>query len=598
MTITPLVKATLLGHETEKERVLEELQELGCLHLVPLTAEGEVAADTGASRESREALEFLAGAPQRRRQVSDAARFDARAVERKALDLKRRLAELRNERDFLQVRIAALTPWGEFEFPPMRELAGQRLWFYAVPHHRVEELPSEGLRWEAVERDHRFCYVVVLAPYEPEPDAMPVPRTHTGSRSRRELLVRLEEVLVEIEDVEAERHGLTRWCTLFARALDGLDDRAERDRAASQTARAEPLYGLRAWVPQGRVPELEVYADRNGLALEVSEPDPEDQPPTLFENPAPLQSGQDLVTFYMTPSYWVWDPSSVVFFSFAVFFAMILADVGYALVLGVIVLAFWKRMGASDTGRRWRILLATLSGSTVVYGVMVGSYFGVAPPEGTLLHALKILDLGDFDTMMGLALTIGALHISYANLRDASRHRSWPPRLAPLGWAAFVMGGLLGWFGLQSESEALAQAGFGAAGLGLVGVVGFSGVGKPPLRRALAGLLALTGISSAFGDVLSYLRLFALGLASASLALAFNGMAADIREALPGIGTFFALLVLLIGHSLNFVLSLASGVIHGLRLNVIEFFNWGVKDEGTPYRPFARKESGSWTTSS
>ena len=124
------------------------------------------------------------------------------------------------------------------------------------------------------------------------------------------------------------------------------------------------------------------------------------------------------------------------------------------------------------------------------------------------------------------------------------------------------------------------------------------GYGEKPLKRALTGVSALASVSGAFGDVLSYLRLFALGLASASLAMAFNDMARDIRQAMPGIGILFGLLVLLLGHALNFLLSVSSGFIHGLRLNVIEFFKWGVKDEGNPYRPFERKESPSWTTSS
>jgi V/A-type H+-transporting ATPase subunit I len=396
VTITRLVKVTLLGHVADKERVLTELQELGCLHLIPLTPEGEPSGEAGAARESREALKFLAGAPQRRRQTLDFARFDPVAVERQALDLQRKLFELRNERDQLELRIVAVTPWGGFEYPPLEELAGQRLWFYTVPHHQLKDVAASGLRWEVVQEDPRFCYVVVVAEEEPEPDAMPVPRTHTGSRSLRELLTRLEDVLVAVEDVEAERFGLTRWCTLFGRALDGLDDRAERLRAAAQTAIAEPVYALQAWAPSARSSELEAYAAANGLVLEVAEPAAEDAPPTLFENPAPLRGGQDLVTFYMTPSYWIWDPSSVVFLSFAVFFAMILADVGYALVLGGITFAYWKRMGASDTGRRWRVLLAALSGTTIVYGVLVGSYFGVSPSPDSLLGKLKILDLNDF----------------------------------------------------------------------------------------------------------------------------------------------------------------------------------------------------------
>ena len=117
------------------------------------------------------------------------------------------------------------------------------------------------------------------------------------------------------------------------------------------------------------------------------------------------------------------------------------------------------------------------------------------------------------------------------------------------------------------------------------------------LITALIVLLAaqrIMGGSMSVGDLVvfvSYLRLFALGLASASLAAAFNDMASDVRQALPGIGMLFALLILLLGHALNFLLSVASGFIHGLRLNVIEFFKWGVQEEGNPYRPFARKES-------
>ena len=106
----------------------------------------------------------------------------------------------------------------------------------------------------------------------------------------------------------------------------------------------------------------------------------------------------------------------------------------------------------------------------------------------------------------------------------------------------------------------------------------------------------MTGISSAFSDALSYLRLFALGLASASLAGTFNAMAVQVKEALPGIGILFALLIALLGHTLNFVLAVAGGFIHGLRLNYIEFFRWSITEEGRPFSPFARKEKKSWKT--
>ena len=117
-----------------------------------------------------------------------------------------------------------------------------------------------------------------------------------------------------------------------------------------------------------------------------------------------------------------------------------------------------------------------------------------------------------------------------------------------------------------------------------------SGVERTSRERLLKRLGGLTGLSSAFGDALSYLRLFALGLASASLAGTFNTMAGQVKDALPGIGILFALLIALLGHTLNFVLSLSSGFIHGLRLNFIEFFRWSISEEGQPFNAFARKE--------
>ena len=197
---------------------------------------------------------------------------------------------------------------------------------------------------------------------------------------------------------------------------------------------SDPVFALQAWVPDNRMTELKTYAKVHTLALQVTPPNTAEQPPTLFSNPAPLRAGEDLVKFYMTPSYWLWDPSSIVFASFALFFAMIVADAGYGLLLGGIILFYLKRLGASETGRRWRVMLSVLAGATVLYGVLAGSYFGRQPPPGSLLDHLHILDLGDFTVMMALSVVIGAAHIAYANVMDALRYPRWPQRLPPLGW--------------------------------------------------------------------------------------------------------------------------------------------------------------------
>jgi V/A-type H+-transporting ATPase subunit I len=183
-----------------------------------------------------------------------------------------------------------------------------------------------------------------------------------------------------------------------------------------------------------------------------------------------------------------------------------------------------------------------------------------------------------------------------ANLLNARRFGWRSEALAPLGWACMILGGFFVPVAGIVKLPVLRTAGIGMLIIGAVLVLAFSGVGKKPVARAVSGLLAFTRVTGAFGDVLSYLRLFALGLASASLGVAFNEMAGQLRDAVPGVGFLLMLLVLLVGHGLNVILSLSSAVIHGLRLNVIEFFNWGLPDEGKPFSAFARKERRIWTT--
>jgi len=589
VTIVALKKITVYGHADDKARVIEDLQSLGCLHLIPLTDEGEPAGEgEGPSRKALEALKFLASCPYQRRQVSDPSRLDPIEVQTQALEVQKRLYTLREERDYLAERLKNLAPWGDFSFASLEEMGGLRLWFYQVPKHELGEFGAVEAPWEVANSDHRCYYVIVVS--ADEPADVPFERTLTGSRSPGELAQRLEEVELAIEDAEAARAALTRWCTLFARSLDSLDDHAQRQAAAQQTYDEGPLFALQAWIPTEPVEELRGYCDEHSLVLEVTDPVSGDDPPTLFDNPQPLRAGEDLVTFYRTPAYALWDPSSVVFFSFAVFFAMIIADAGYGALIAGLTVWLWPRLSATQVGRAWRVLLCTLSASTISYGVLVGSYFGASPDPGTVPGLLRLIDLSDAGTMMALTIGIGGGHIMYANARDAWRRRGSAAALAPLGWTLLVAGGLL--LGAQlAEVPVPVWPGAVMMAAGGFLVFAFSGYGERPLGRALQGLLALTRLTKIFGDVLSYLRLFALGLASASLAVAFNDMAADVRSAFPGVGLLFALLILGLGHALNFVLAIASAVIHGLRLNLLEFFDWGVQEEGNPFRTFKRKES-------
>lgn len=594
MSLVPLRHVTLIGLLADKPAILGILQTLGCCELVPADAADTQARASepsrGASPEARRALAFLLDSPwQRRRRSASRGGFDAAKVQARALELEQRLRSLRDERDLLSVKVRNLAPWGSFEFPPLEQLAGQRLWFYQVPHYKRRAIPAE-LVHELVHADDRFAYVVVIAP--DEPSGMPVPRTHTGAVSRATLLDRLDAIEAEIDEIQAERAVLTRDAELLAASLASLDDAAERRAAERLTHDDAPLFALAMWVPVDRVDELRAGLAELAPVLRVREPGPTDNPPTLLHASDTLAGAQSLVTFYTTPGYFTWDPSVVVLLAFAAMFAMIVADAGYGLLFALACVPAWRGLSKGV-----RVVVGSVIAATIAYGVLVGCYFGVEPEPTTLLGRLRALDATEPRSMMAISVVIGVVHLVVANGANALRLRS-SASLAPIGWILVLLGGLLAGASVTGYLSGFTTIGLSGVATGLVLVAGFSATQVGVAARVRTGLMALTKLTAAFGDVLSYLRLFALGLASGALAAAFNDLAAQSRDALGGVGIAVAGVVLLVGHGLNLVLALISGAVHGLRLNYIEFFGWGLPDEGRPFRAFRRKEIVGWKPSS
>ncbi len=599
MAIEPLRRVSLVGSAGDKDAVLDRLQALGCVHLVPLAAppdEPEKQPPAHAE-EARKALRYLMDEPQKRRQLRADEGFDIAATVQQVMDNKDHLRQALDRRDALAQRARDLAGWGDFTLPPAAELGGRKLWFYRLPLRHLAALEALDLPWQIVHRDNREAFLVVIAAEEPPADLLPVPRVHTGALSLSEVERQLEAAELALEDAEAERRALTRWIYLLTKHFARAEDLAVRRHAQSQTLDGDGLFAVQGWVGASRLSSLEALAQEQGLALLVEAPAPGDAPPTLLSNPERLGAGEDLVHFYQMPSYGSFDPTRVLFFSFATFFAMILSDAGYAALLGSGLLLSWRRLGASAAGRRFRVLAGAIVATSFAWGVAVGSYFGFGPAPGSLPAQLKVLDLNDFDTMMRLSVGVGVFHLVLANLVRVGN--LWPrlQALAPVGWSLVAVGGFTLWLALgAAEPGPLGEAvGYGGIGLGLA-LVFFTSSARPVsgpvsiLLRGLDGLMALTQVTKIFGDTLSYLRLFALGLASASLALTFNDLARQVGEQVPGLGLLLQILLLLIGHGLNMALGLVSGVVHGLRLNYIEFYNWALSGEGYPFRPFKKTE--------
>ena len=611
MAIKRLNKITLYGPAQDKAEVLKGMQSLGCMHLIPLTEKGADSALQMQPAEASEAKAWLERSPKQRRQVRDFRKknrdqpgssiaegsINVDDIVHEILANKAAFRAQSDLRDKLAERIREVRPWGEFNFPEITDLNSQRLWFYVVPNGDMAELDDIELPWELIHQDQKDSYVIVLSEQEPAENLLPVPRSHVGKDSLSTLEVKLENAEHKIEDLLSERESLTRWCYMLEQVLAARTDKVALDEALNGTLDEEEFFLVQGWVPVSERANVEAFTAAHGVAAMFEEPTDDDQPPTMLEQSDKTGGGGDALGFFQTPNYRAWDPGNVVFYSFSLFFAMIMSDAMYCFMVGLIVFMFRGKLQQSEAGSRLMKLAYFMSALGIIWGVFIGSYFGTAPDPDGLLGKIAFINLNDYNAMMKLSVIIGVSHLVIANVMTAVVNRGSSYALAPLGWAGIMTGACSLWLGMTGTLPAAFETTIGP-GMMIVGgllVFLFSSTRKVNsigglLLRGLDGFKAVYNITAAFGDVLSYMRLFALGLSGASLAMTFNSLANDVLQSNPVSGVLFAGLILLLGHTLNFALCIMSGVVHGMRLNVIEFVNWGLSDEGYPFKAFSKRE--------
>ncbi|TWU32460.1 V-type ATP synthase subunit I [Novipirellula artificiosorum] len=621
MAIVPLQRVTLIGELRFRDKVIFELQRMGCVHVVDRGDADERTDHTAMSQNDlKSAIAFLQRCPEQRPPFSHSATSDEiKRIAEKVLQTESESRALAEERESLAETIEQNRPWGNFQLPSPDELRGFRLFFYRLTPRQVRELVADvksNFNANRINRDRQHEYWVIIA--DQPPAGMPCEPEVLDARPLEQLNLRLFEIDQRREALQVERIALTRWLDHLEQELGVVQDETARAIATKRSRVDGPVFALQGWIPARQMASLETFARENMLVCLSRAPKTDEQPPTLLSNPRPIAGAEGAVTFFMTPGYRAWDPTWVMYFSFAAFFAMILADAGYGLVLGVILACLAPSLGRTEAGQRFRQLATFMVLVTIVYGLAIGSFFGFTPAEGSWLDSVVIKSNGrsimqDREAMMLVSATIGVFHLVLANAVVAWRWLGSGYAFSSVGWAIALIGGwllalaqlpkpdvmalLADWLGSQASqwTEAVTQTGSWMLGSGLVLVFLFSSV-RPVfspcprdwLWRGLDGLMGLTSVSKAFGDALSYLRLFALGLASAQLAIVFNQLASDAAR-VQGAGILLGTLVFLLGHTLNLLLAVVGGVVHGLRLNCIEFFSWSLTDEGQPFEALEMK---------
>lgn len=399
------------------------------------------------------------------------------------------------------------------------------------------------------------------------------------------------------------------------------------------------LFSVQGWVPDNKKEELKGLLDRQDVFGEQVAIEPTETPPTYLENQGFDRIGEDLVHIYDTPSNTDKDPSFWVLCFFALFFAMIVGDAGYGLVfLAVAGYIYYKNRKMKPSRKRLWWLLVILGSATVFWGLMTTSLFGIhishdnpirkvslirwlvekkaeyhfnhkdkvyeywvkqepnlkdAKNGYEFLHGAAKEEFGikvnpmiskfSDNILLELALLVGVIHlcVSFARYLD----RNWQG----VGWIIAIIGAYL-FIPSFIEGTSIVHfvTGWDVNELAKTGkymmIGGFSlAVVLSLIRHKWMGILEPMHVIQIFADVMSYLRLYALGFAGVVVAETINGFAS-------GMNIFFAAILFLLGHLTNMVLAIMGGVIHGLRLNFLEWYHYSFEGGGKNFNPLRKQE--------
>lgn len=358
--------------------------------------------------------------------------------------------------------------------------------------------------------------------------------------------------------------------------------KARDEREAVPYLETDRTVFFEGWVRSDEVDALKQAAEKATIAcdIEFSEPKEDDTPPTATKNNKFVQQFEVITDMFSAPSYSESDPNPVMAPWYWIIFGMMVGDAGYGfimLVLGLLFKKFFKPRGA--TKQIANILLLS-SFSTMFWGVMFGGYFGVT------WNPILFSPLDTPVSLLIFSLALGVLHIfsgmiikAYENIKSG---HALDAIFDQFSWMTLIVGLCMLFLSATRTIGAIMA-------IVAAGIILFTGGRKKPnaLGKVTGGLGSLYGITSYLSDILSYSRILALGLATGVVAMVMNILGGMMGTSI--IGIFFAVLIYIVGHLFNLVLSLLSAYVHDSRLQYIEFFNKFYDGGGEAFTPLSIK---------
>lgn len=504
------------------------------------------------------------------------------------------LSEMVAERTTLARRLAEVEPWGDYD----REALGR----FGVKFFRVQK-KSFSPEWEkqyalqvAGEKDGQVYFVIVG-----DSTGFPLKEEAAPQKTAGELRAEIAKL---DKDVEAYRAGLESRRS----ELPSLEKKVREQYAqlnlylASVTGKAaaeNSLIVYEGFAPAEDKEKLCTELDKMSIYYIAEPAKAEDRPPIKLKNNWFVRQFEPLTKMYGMPVYDEFDPTVFLSIFFLLFFSMCMGDMGYGILLVIIGLALRGKEGG--LAKMWN-LVTTLGVGTIVVGFVMGGFFGISLYDQTWVPSWmkKLMIVGDmqvggstYSKQMVLSLVIGILHICLAMLLKAVwsiRRNGFKNSLSTLGWTLLVVGGVVGLTvglaGILSEA-AMKWTLIGIASVSALGIFVFNKWGRNPIVNIGSGLWDTYSMASGLmGDVLSYIRLYALGLSGGMLGQTFNQIAEMIKGTDPTWQWIPFVVVLLVGHALNLAMSCLGAFVHPLRLNFVEFFkNSGYEGMGAEYNP-------------
>ncbi|MDR0583402.1 MAG: V-type ATP synthase subunit I [Treponema sp.] len=625
-------KVSLVVMEREREASLEKLREVGVLHVEKKNVSSDA---LGAMLEKRARLRNALGIV-RRYSASKA----GGALAADADDMVRRILGMGNEKKILQDQIMyqakerrRLEGWGDFDHKALASLAAQGITLipYELPWKTYDSL-GEETKLIVIFRDKRGVRAFALSEIAGTPPFTFPVLSLSGIDGR------MTEIWRRIAEIEAELARMALRRGVMEAELALLQERIEFEtaNAGMETLEESSAQSTVSWlcgfVPHDSLGLLKRAAAENGWALVCADAEAADRPPTLVRNNAAVRIIQPLFSFLGTiPGYQEYDISLSYLIFFCLFFAMIFGDAAYGLLLFAASLAaglFFRKKGGKvpDAAK----LFMLLSCCTVVWGAITGSWFA-APVERLppFLRALiippfnntgplaafspvlrKVFDLpaevpvDDLKTRWNiqfLCFTVGAAQLVWGRSKNIRKLLPSLTALAQAGWLIMMVGlyFLVLFMLLKMRLPSFAVYLIGG-GLALYFVFAEQNGGNffKNIGKSFANFLSifLNAVGS-FADIISYIRLFAVGLAGSIIAQSFNSMAIP-AEGFGALGLGFFLrvfaagMILVFGHALNIVMNALSVIVHGVRLNLLEYAgnHLGMEWSGYAYKPFAVKQ--------